>query len=73
MIRFINFLVGFAIGVILGCAIATLLVPESGVATQERLRARIQEALEEARRAAETTRAEAHIRLAELKAKQADQ
>jgi gas vesicle protein len=68
MMRIINFLFGFVIGVILGGAIAVLFAPQSGRDTQEYLRARFQEIADEARLAAETTRTEAEIRLADLKA-----
>jgi gas vesicle protein len=68
MKQIVNFLIGFVIGVILGGAIATLFAPRSGRDTQEYLRARFQEIADEARRAAETTRTEAQIRLADLKA-----
>jgi gas vesicle protein len=67
MTRLINFLAGFIIGMALGGAIAMLFAPQSGSEIQERLRSRFEAVLEEARQAAETTRAEAHARLAELK------
>ena len=72
MQRLINFLVGLTIGMAIGSAIAALLAPQSGTETREQLCARVQEVLGEARRAAEVTRAEAHIRLAEIKAGQVD-
>ncbi len=72
MKRLINFLAGVAIGMVIGGATAALLAPQPGTETREQLRARGQEVLEEARRAAEATRAEAHIRLAEIKAGQVD-
>jgi gas vesicle protein len=68
MMRIVNFLFGFMTGVILGGAIAVLFAPQAGRDTQEYLRARFQEIADEARRAAETTRTEAEIRLADLKA-----
>lgn len=72
MQRLINFLVGLTIGMAIGSAIAALLAPQSGTETRERMGARVQQVLGEARRAAEATRAEAHIRLAEIKAGQVD-
>ncbi len=69
MIRFINFLAGFIVGVALGGAIAMLLAPQSGSETQQRIQGRINAIREEARQAAEATRADAQARLAELKAK----
>jgi len=67
MRRLLNFLTGFALGVVLGGAVATLFAPQSGSETQARFRRRVEAILEEARQAAETTRANAHARLAELK------
>jgi gas vesicle protein len=70
MMRLFNFLAGFTVGIALGGVIAALLAPQSGPETRERLRGRIGMVMEEARRAAETTRADAHARLADLKARQ---
>jgi gas vesicle protein len=69
MMRFINFLAGFIVGVALGGAIAMLLAPQSGSETQQRLQSRIGAIREEARQAAAATRANAQARLAELKAR----
>jgi gas vesicle protein len=70
MMRLINFLTGFIVGIALGGAIVTLFAPQSGSETRERFRSRIEAVLEEGRHAAESTRAEAHARLADLKAGQ---
>jgi gas vesicle protein len=70
MMRLFNFLAGFTVGIALGGVIAALLAPQSGPETRERLRSRIGMVMAEARRAAETTRADAHARLADLKARQ---
>ena len=70
MMRLIKFLAGFIVGMALGGAIAMLFAPEPGSEIQERFRGRIEAILDEGRRAAERTRAEAHARLAELKAEQ---
>ena len=69
MMRLINFLAGFVVGIALGGTIAMLFAPQSGSETQERFRRRLEAILEEARQAAEATRADAHTRLAELKAR----
>jgi gas vesicle protein len=69
MMRFINFLAGFIVGVALGGTIAMLLAPQSGSETQQRIQSRIDAIREEARRAAEATRADAQARLADLKAR----
>ncbi len=69
MMRLINFLAGFIVGVVLGGMIALLFAPKPGPETQEWFRRRFEGVLEEARQAAETTRADAHARLAELKAR----
>ncbi len=70
MMRVVNFLAGFIIGLVLGGVVAVLLAPQSGPKIRERLRGRMELVLEEARRAAEATRADAHARLADLKARQ---
>jgi gas vesicle protein len=72
MMRLINFLTGFVVGMALGGALVTLLAPQSGSETREGFRGRIEAILEEGRQAAESTRVEAHARLADLKAKQGD-
>lgn len=72
MKRTINFLTGFTIGVALGGMLTTLFAPDSGSGTREQFRARLQRVLDEASRAAEEAKAEAMIRMAELKAKQED-
>ncbi len=72
MMRLVNFLSGLVIGLFLGGLVAALLAPQSGPQTQERLRHRIELVVGEARRAAETTRADAYSRLADLKARQGD-
>lgn len=69
MMRMINFLVGFMVGLVIGGAVATLLAPRSGVATRGYFQSRFESVLEEGRQAAERTRAEAHARLSNLKAK----
>ncbi len=72
MMRLVNFLSGFVVGLVLGGLVAALLAPQSGPQTQERLRRRVELVVGEARRAAETTRADAYARLADLKTRQSD-
>ena len=67
MMRLMRFLSGFIVGMSLGAAIVMLLAPESGSETRERLRGQIEVILEEGRRAADQTRADAQARLSELK------
>lgn len=68
MMRLINFLAGFIAGVVLGGAVAMLLVPQSGTETQKLIRSRVEAIREEARQAAEAARSDAHARIADLKA-----
>jgi gas vesicle protein len=72
MMRILKFLAGFMMGLLVGSVLVALTAPQSGSQTQQRLSMRCREILEEARRAAEATRTEAHIRLAELKARQTE-
>ena len=72
MMRLFNFLSGLIIGLVLGGLVAALLAPQSGPKTRERMRRRIELVVDEARRAADTTRADAYARLADLKARQGD-
>lgn len=67
MMRLIRFLTGYIVGMSLGAAIGLLLAPQSGTETLERVRGRVNVVLEEGRKAAEKSRADAHARLAELK------
>lgn len=68
MLRLMRFLTGSIVGMSLGAAIGLLFAPRSGLETQEFIRSRIEDVLEEGRLAAERSRADAHARLAELKA-----
>jgi len=72
MMRLVNFLSGFVVGLVLGGLVAALLAPQSGPQTQARLRRRVELVVGEARRAAETTRADTYARLADLKTRQGD-
>jgi gas vesicle protein len=68
MKRFINFLAGFLTGLAVGGVIAALFAPQSGGETLDALRGRAERIMDDARQAAEATRRDAQIRLAELKA-----
>ncbi len=63
-----RFLVGFLIGVIIGVVAVLLTTPQSGKALQQSARLRIDNILEEGRRAAAERRAELETRLADMKA-----
>ena len=58
-----SFLVGLVIGATVGAAVAILLAPYSGSELQERARTRVQELVDEGKRAAATRRAELEAQL----------
>jgi gas vesicle protein len=62
-----NFLGGLLLGALVGASAAILLAPQSGTDTQSALRARVDNALEEGRRAAAERRAELEAQFAEAK------
>ncbi|GAB4427482.1 MAG: hypothetical protein Kow0031_07540 [Anaerolineae bacterium] len=62
-----RFLVGFAIGLLLGAAATLLLTPQSGQDLQQSAKVRLDGVLAEGRRAATARRAELENRLADLK------
>jgi gas vesicle protein len=59
----ISFLIGALSGAIVGAVIAILLAPQSGQELQEQVRARVQDLIEEGRRAAAARRAELEAQL----------
>ena len=69
MKRFFNFLAGFLMGLAIGGVLAALFAPQSGGETLDNVRGHVQKIMGDARQAADATRSEAQIRLAELKAK----
>jgi len=72
MKRIINFLAGLLTGLAVGGVIAALFAPQAGGDTVDSLRGRLQAIMDDARQAAEVTRSDAQIRLAELKAQKDD-
>ena len=58
MRKLLNFLLGFMLGVLIGAAIAMLLAPEPGEATRGQIQQRVQEVIDEGKRAAAERRAE---------------
>jgi len=67
MRKVISFLAGLLAGAIIGVVAAMLLAPLSGSELQGRIRARIQELIEEGRRAAAARRAELESQLEHFK------
>ena len=63
MRKTISFLIGLFSGAIVGVAAALLLAPYSGSELQDRVRARVQELIEEGKRAAAARRAELEAQL----------
>lgn len=62
-----SFLAGLLAGALVGAAGAILLAPYSGTEMQEEIRARVQELIEEGRRAAAARRAELEAQLEAFK------
>jgi len=67
MRKTVSLLVGLLAGAVVGAAAATLLAPYSGTELQQRMRARVQELIEEGRRAATARRAELEAQLEAFK------
>lgn len=67
MRKLVSFLAGLSAGAIVGIAVATLLAPYSGSELQRRIRARIQDLIEEGKRAAAVRRAELESQLEHFK------
>jgi gas vesicle protein len=67
MRRAISFLVGVVSGAMVGAAVAILLAPSSGQELQSQMRGRVQELIEEGRRAAAARRAELEDQLEAFK------
>jgi gas vesicle protein len=67
MDKTLDFLGGLLVGALVGGTVAMLLAPRSGAETQAALRARVDEVIEEGRRAAAERRAELEAQFAEAK------
>lgn len=67
MRKTVSLLIGLLAGAVVGAAAATLLAPYSGTELQQRMRARVQELIEEGRRAASARRAELEAQLEAFK------
>lgn len=65
--RWLSFLGGFAVGAVLGGAVALLLAPRSGTALRAAMRDEWQNILIETRRAAEQRRRDLEAELAKLR------
>jgi gas vesicle protein len=63
----LGFFGGLVLGALVGGAVAMLLAPRSGAETQAALRARVDEVIDEGRRAAAERRAELEAQFAEAK------
>ena len=67
MRKFLSFVAGTLVGVLVGGAIGTFLAPQSGDETQTAIQTRLQAVIEEGRRAAAERRAELEAQFAEAK------
>ncbi len=67
MRKVLNFLAGFFVGGLIGAAAGLLLAPQSGGELQERIRARVDELVEEGEKAAAARRAELENQLEAFK------
>jgi len=67
MRKLFNFLFGFMLGAVVGAAIAILLAPEAGDATRGQIQLRVDQVVEEGKRAAAERRAELETQLEQLK------
>ena len=67
MRKLLNFLFGFLLGVLVGAAIAMLLAPEEGAGTRQQVRLRMDQVVEEGKRAAAERRAELETQLEQMK------
>jgi gas vesicle protein len=67
MRKFASFMVGMLAGALVGAAAAILLTPYSGSELQEQIQARVQELIEEGKRAASARRGELEAQLEAFK------
>jgi gas vesicle protein len=66
MCKLFNFSLGFVLGALAGVAVVALLAPEPGDEMRRRVRARVDQVIEEGRRAAAERRVELETELEEL-------
>jgi gas vesicle protein len=67
MRKLLDFLFGLSAGALVGAAVAMLLAPESGEKTRDEIQLRIDQVIEEGKRAATERRAELESQLDQLK------
>ena len=67
MRKLLAFVLGFLFGAVVGVAIATLLAPESGEQTRGHIQLRVQNVIDEGKRAAAERRVELESQLEQLK------
>lgn len=67
MRKLLMFLLGFLLGAMVGAAIAMLLAPEAGEVTRGQIQLRVQEVIEEGKKAAAERRAQLESELDQLK------
>ncbi len=67
MRKLLSFLLGFLLGALVGVTIAMLLAPEAGEQTRQLMQTRMDQIIEEGKRAAAERRAELETQLEQLK------
>ena len=67
MRKLFMFLIGLMLGALVGAAIATLLAPDSGESTRGQIQGRVQQVIDEGKRAAAERRLELESELEQLK------
>jgi gas vesicle protein len=67
MRKLFSFLLGLMLGALVGAAIAALLAPEAGETTRGQIQLRVQQVIDEGKRAAAERRAELESELEQLK------
>lgn len=67
MRKLLGFLLGFLLGALVGATIAMLLAPEAGEQTRQQMQTRMDQIIEEGKRAAADRRAELETQLEQLK------
>jgi gas vesicle protein len=65
--KLFDFVLGFALGLLVGAAVATLLAPGAGDETRQQLQLRLDQVIEEGKRARDERRAELEAQLEALK------